>query len=168
MQFLTFDGQKSSGLIKGVQFGTVQPGVSVVETMVLMSSGAPGDRTIDVSIQSSNLASQSQSRASSPSESADDAQNHNTDEILRTLSIPTLSAFVVHQDVDYRRSLQSPPALADLAALEGPWEASVCGEAVVTTVVECTAACGVEVEEMTLRRVVCLWALYECGDSQLV
>ena len=125
--------------------------------MVLMSSGAPGDRTIDVSVQSSTtVRAPSQARAPSllSSEIVDDAQNHDTGETLRTLLIPTSSTFVVRQDVTYQRSLQSPPALADLAVLEGPWEASVCGEAVVTTVVECAAACGVEVEGVTLRRVV--------------
>lgn len=158
VQFITFDGQKTSGLVKGVQFGTVKPGVSVVKTLVLMSSGAPGDRTIDVSVQSSTTvrpASQSQSRSPSPSETLDASQNHDTCEILRTLLIPTSSVFAVRQDVAYQRSLQAPPALADLSVLESPhWEACVGGEAVVTTVVECAAPCGVEVENVMLRRVV--------------
>ncbi|KAF8549955.1 hypothetical protein OG21DRAFT_1420431 [Imleria badia] len=159
VQFITFDGQKSSGLIKGVHFGTVKPGVSVVKTLVLMSSGAPGDRTIDVSVQSSTTLrpaspSQSQAGSPSPSETLDASQNHEAGEILRTLLIPTSSAFVVRQDVVYQRSLQPPPALADLSVLEGPhWEACVGAEAVVTTVVECAAPCGVEVEEVALRQV---------------
>ncbi|KAG8221229.1 glutathione transferase omega-1 [Butyriboletus roseoflavus] len=119
VQFITFDDQKSSGLIKGVQFGTVKPGVSVVKTLVLMSSGAPGDRTIDVSVQSStSIASQTLARAPSPSETLDDTQNHEREEILRTLLIPTSSAFVVRQDVTYQRCLEPPPALADLSVFE--------------------------------------------------
>ncbi|KAH0829099.1 Gryzun, putative trafficking through golgi-domain-containing protein [Lanmaoa asiatica] len=156
VQFITLDDQKSSGLIKGVQFETVKPGVSVVKTLVLMSSGAPGDRTIDVSVQSSTTAAfQAQARAPSPSETLDSSQNHDTGEMLQTLSIPTLSAFVVRQDVAYQRSLRPPPALADLSVLEDThWEACVGGEAVVTTVVECAAPCGVEVEKVELHRVV--------------
>lgn len=156
MQSITFDDQKSSGLIKGVQFGTVNPGVSVVKTLVLMSSGAPGDRMIDVSVQSSTTGrSPSEARSPSPSETPDGLQNHDTEEILRTLLIPTSSAFMVRQDVAYQRSLGPPPALADLSVLEGAdWEGCVSGEAVVTTVVECAAPCGVEVEEVVLRRVV--------------
>ena len=131
--------------------------------MVLMSSGAAGDRTIDVSVQSSATvlgASQASARAPSPSlsETADDVRNHDTGEVLRTLVIPTSSAFVVRQDVAYQRSLEPPPGLADLGVLEAPWEC-VSGEAVVTTVVECTAACGVEVEGVTLCRTVGVYAI---------
>lgn len=162
VQSITFDSQKSSGLIKGVHFGTVKPGVSVVKTLVLMSNGAPGDRTIDVSVQSSTMLrpatsspSQSQAGSPSPSETVDASQNPEASEILRTLLIPTSSAFVVRQDVVYQRSLQPPPALADLSVLEGQnWEAYVDAEAEVTTVVECAAPCGVEVEEVALRQVV--------------
>jgi hypothetical protein len=159
VQFITFDDQKTSGLVKGIRFGTVKPGVSVIKTLVLMSSGAPGDRTIDVSVQSSTTVassrSQSPARSPSPSETLGASQNHDTGEILRTLLIPTSSVFAVGQDVAYHRSLQPPPALADLSVLESPhWEACVGGEAVVTTVVECAAPCGVEVENVMLRRVV--------------
>lgn len=156
MQFITFDDEKSSGLIKGVQFGTVKPGVSVVKTLVLMSSGAPGDRMIDVSVQSSaTVPSQAPARAPSPSETLDDTQNHDRGEILRTLLIPTSSAFVVRQDVAYQRCLGPLPAPADLSVFEDVrWMGCVGGEAVVTTVVECAAPCGVEVENVTLRRVV--------------
>ena len=162
VQSITFDSQKSLGLIKGVQFGTVNPGVSVVKTLMLMSSGAPGDRTIDVSIQSSTMLppatsspSPSQAGSPSPSETVDASQNPEASEILRTLLIPTSNAFVVRQDVVYHRSLQPPPALADLSVLEGQnWEAYVDAEAEVTTVVECAAPCGVEVEKVALRQVV--------------
>ena len=136
----------------------VKPGISVVKTLVLMSSGAPGDRTIDLSVQSSTTvrpASPSLTRSPSPSETLDASHSHDTGEILRTLLIPTSSAFAVRQDVAYQRSLRPPPALADLPVLESSnWEACVGGEAVVTTVVECAAPCGVEVEKVVLRRVV--------------
>ena len=162
VQFITFDGQKSSGLVKGVQFGTLETGVSVLKTLTLMSSGAPGDRTIDISVQSSTTLrpgdtsqAPAQARSPSPSDTLDASQNHDTGEILRTLLIPTLSVFVFRQDIAYRRSLPPAPGLADLSALDGPpWEACMGGEAVVTTVVECTAPCGVEVEKVALRRAV--------------
>ncbi|KAF8435107.1 Gryzun, putative trafficking through golgi-domain-containing protein [Boletus edulis BED1] len=161
VQFLTFDGQKSSGLIKGVQFGMVQPGVSVVKTMVLVNSGAPGDRTIDISVQSrtttgpvpSQSRSPARSPSPSPSETLDASQDYDMGEVLRTLLIPTSSVFVVHQDVAYQRSLRPPPALADLFVLEDPHgEARAGGEAVVTTVVECAAPCGVELEKVALHK----------------
>ncbi|KAF8119758.1 Gryzun, putative trafficking through golgi-domain-containing protein [Boletus edulis] len=161
VQFLTFDGQKSSGLIKGVQFGMVQPGVSVVKTMVLVNSGAPGDRTIDISVQSrtttgpvpSQSRSPARSPSPSPSETLDASQDYDMGEVLRTLLIPTSSVFVVHQDVAYQRSLRPPPALTDLFVLEDPHgEARAGGEAVVTTVVECAAPCGVELEKVALHK----------------
>ncbi|KAI9568859.1 Gryzun, putative trafficking through golgi-domain-containing protein [Boletus coccyginus] len=161
VQFISFDDQKSSGLIKGIQFGIVKPGVSLVKTLVLMSSGAPGDRTIDVSVQSSTTVqppppslAESHTRSPSPSEILDELQNRDTCEVLQTLLIPTSSVFMVRQDVAYQRSLRPPPALSDLSVLEGShWEAHVNGEAVVTTVVECAAPCGVEVEKVVLCRV---------------
>ncbi|KAF9228502.1 hypothetical protein BS17DRAFT_773840 [Gyrodon lividus] len=151
VQHIVFNNHKSSGLIKGIQFGTIAPGVSAVKTLLLISSGASGDRTIDVSVQSSS-GSNEQSRSDTPDPHTSSA-NHDTSEILRTLLIPTASAFLVTQDVDYWRALRPPPALADLSVFEKEfWDDSVGGEAIVSTEVECSAPWGLEVESLQLHR----------------
>ncbi|KAF8841726.1 hypothetical protein BDN67DRAFT_927820 [Paxillus ammoniavirescens] len=151
VQHIVFDDHKASGLIKGIQFGTIAPGLSAVKTLFLTSSGAPGDRTIDISIQS-NSGSKERSR-SDTAELHTPSASHDTGEILRTLLIPSVSAFLVTQTVDYLRPLRSPPALADLSVFENEfWDDSVGGEAVVATKMECSAPSGLEVESLQLRR----------------
>ncbi|KAF9243228.1 Foie gras liver health family 1-domain-containing protein [Melanogaster broomeanus] len=41
VQYIVLNDHKSSGLIKGIRFGTIAPGVSVAKTLLLISSGAP-------------------------------------------------------------------------------------------------------------------------------
>ncbi|KIJ65975.1 hypothetical protein HYDPIDRAFT_110092 [Hydnomerulius pinastri MD-312] len=152
VQHIIFNKEKSSGLIKGIQIGTVAPGVSVVKTLVLLSSGAAGDRTIDISVQSSSEPKdQSVPQTSDPNAAS---ASHDTSEILQTLLIPTVSAFSVTQDLEYLRALHPPAALADLSVYyeKDFWDDSVGGEAIITTKVECSAPWGLEIESMELRR----------------
>ncbi|KAH7883282.1 Gryzun, putative trafficking through golgi-domain-containing protein [Phlebopus sp. FC_14] len=155
VQRIVFKDQKSSGLIKGIPFGTIPPGVSVVDTLVLLSGGAPGDRIIDISVQSSSTSGDPRVQSPDATVSHDTSSpiSHDTSEILRTLLIPTVSAFSVTQDVEYTRSLRPPPALADLSVLEnGMWDDSLGGEAVVMTKFECLAPWGLEIEHLQLLR----------------
>jgi len=155
-----YNNQQSSGLIKGIQCGIIAPGVSIVKTLILVSAGSAGDRTIDISVQS-NIPS-NQLTECSPSESHTSSgvstpAVNDTSEILQTLVIPTATAFSVTQNVEYFRSLYPAPPLADLFAIEnGSWHG---GEAVITTTIECSTACGVEIQVVKLMRQVTLPSL---------
>ena len=52
VNFIDLEGQRSSALIKGVAFGVLQPGDSVRKTLRLTSTGAGGERVLDISVQS--------------------------------------------------------------------------------------------------------------------
>lgn len=153
VQCIMYNNQQSSGLIKGIQCGIIAPGVSIVKTLILVSAGSAGDRTIDISVQS-NIPSNQLTRCS-PSESHTSSgvstpAVNDTSEILQTLVIPTATAFSVTQNVEYFRPLYPAPPLADLSAIENEsWHG---GEAVITTTIECSAACGVEIQVVKLMR----------------
>ena len=146
---ITFDGQKSSGMIKGVAFGTLAPGVNVTKTLLLSIEGATGDRTIDISVQSrtssSPLPPMSPASPGSPSHSAD------TTEALRTLVIPTLEPIKVEQTVKYKRSTKPLAGLGDLDTFEDEyWDDA--GEAHVATTMTCAGQSGISVESVKLVR----------------
>ncbi|KAG6332551.1 hypothetical protein ID866_6536 [Astraeus odoratus] len=154
VQYIICDDQRSSGLIKGIRCGTIAPGVSVFKTLTLVSSGAAGDRTIDVSIQSITgtgiLVGQIPAVSSSLSGAPTPVRNEDTNEILQTLVIPTAAAFSVAHHIEYSRSLRMAPPLANLLIHEkDAWEG---GEAVITTKFECLAPCGLEIESVRLMR----------------
>ena len=160
VQYIIHDNQRSCGLIKGIQCGIIAPGVSMTKTLFLVSAGSAADRTIDISVQSSiptnPLAggSPSESHASS---GVSTPVGNDTSEILQTLVIPTAAAFWVTQNIEYFRSLHSAPPFADLGAFENEsWHG---GEAIVTTTIECSAACGVEIQSVKLMRQVVLPSL---------
>ncbi|KAL4064245.1 Gryzun, putative trafficking through golgi-domain-containing protein [Scleroderma yunnanense] len=156
VQYIICNNQRSSGLIKGIQCGTIAPGVSVAKTLILVSTGTVGDRTIDISVQSNISSNQllGPSPAESHTSSSDSTSAANdTSEILQTLVISTATAFAVTQGVEYFRSLQPALPLADLSAIEN--ESWGGGEIVVTTTIECSAACGVEIQSVKLMRQDC-------------
>lgn len=157
-QYIIFDAQRSSGLIKGIRLGTIAPGVSATKTLYLVGSGAPGDRMLDVSIQSTSA------QPGSTSKSDDDAVPRSSSSLgehaaidscekLQTIVIPTSGALTATNDVAYRRSKNAMPALADLSTVEDDfWDDSHGGVAVVTTRIECSAPCGLVVESLKLHR----------------
>lgn len=157
-QSIIFDDQRSSGLIKGIRLGTIAPGVSATKTLYLVGSGAPGDRMLDISIQSTSV------QPGSTSEGDDDAEPRSSSSLsehaaidscekLQTIVIPTSGALTVTYDVAYRRSKNAMPPLADLSTVEDDfWDDSHGGVAVVTTRIECSALCGLVVESLKLHR----------------
>ncbi|KAG1737900.1 Gryzun, putative trafficking through golgi-domain-containing protein [Suillus paluster] len=158
-QCIIFDDQRSSGLIKGIRLGTIAPGVSATKTLYLVGSGAPGDRTLDISIQSTSV------QPGSTSEGDDDAEHPRSSsslsahaavdscEKLQTIVIPTSRTLAITYDVAYRRSKNSMPALADLSTVEDDyWNDSYGGVAVVTTRIECSSPCGLVIESLKLHR----------------
>lgn len=158
-QYIIFDDHRSSGLIRGIRFGTIAPGVSATKTLHLVGSGAPGDRMIDISIQSTSVqavfmteggddAEHSRSSSSSSAHATVDAC-----EKLQTILIPTSRALSVTYDVVYRRSKNALPALADLSTVEDyVWDDSCGGVATVAARIECSGPCGLMIESLKLHR----------------
>lgn len=157
-QHIIFDDQRSSGLIKGIRLGTIAPGVSATKTLYLVGSGAPGDRTLDISIQSTAVQPGVTSKGDDDAEprSSSSLSAHaavDSCEKLQTIVIPTSRALTITYDVAYRRSKNAMPALADLSTVEDDfWDDSYGGVAVVTTKIECSAPCGLVVESLKLHR----------------
>lgn len=157
-QHIIFDDQRSSGLIKGIRLGTIAPGVSATKTLYLVGSGAPGDRTLDISIQSTAVQPGVTSKGDDDAEprSSSSLSAHvavDSCEKLQTIVIPTSRALTITYDVAYRRSKNAMPALANLSTVEDDfWDDSYGGVAVVTTKIECSAPCGLVVESLKLHR----------------
>lgn len=150
-QYIAFDDQRSSGLIKGIQFGIIAPGVSVTKTLYLVGSGAPGDRMIDVSIQSTSVQAVSVTKdddAEHPRSSSSSSTHAAVDtcEKLQTILIPMSRALSATYDVSYRRSKNAIPAEDDV------WDDSYGGVAVITAKIECSAPCGLLIEGLKLQR----------------
>jgi len=158
-QYIIFDRQRSSGLIKGIRFGTIAPGVSAAKTPHLVGSGAPGDRTIDIFIQFTPVQAASMAKvgddARHPHSSSSSNMHAATDacEKLQAILITMSRALSFAYDVVYRRSKNAMPALADLSTVQGDvWDDSDGGVAVIAARMECTAFCGLVTESLTLHR----------------
>ncbi|KAI0050806.1 hypothetical protein FA95DRAFT_1676484 [Auriscalpium vulgare] len=148
---IRIDDERSSSLIKGVSLGTVAPGVTAVKTLYLRNTGAPGDRILDISIQShapSDGVSDEPSSPSSPSSHLAD-----TSELLRTLAIPTVDAIKTVYDVNYVHTKNPLPGLTDLRTYDsGYWDDGQGGEAVIKVKFECAGPWGLSVEKVRLVR----------------
>lgn len=149
---MLFDDERSTGLIKGVSFGVVPPGVNVLKTLYLFNAGATGDRILDISIQSRiisepppyGLVTGSHDSQSYPSD---------TSEALQTLTVPTVHPISVSYDVEYRRILGERPGLADLASFNSEyWDDGEGGEALVRARMESTGPYRLHIESVKLIR----------------
>ncbi|KAG6861711.1 hypothetical protein C0995_013280 [Termitomyces sp. Mi166 len=113
--------QRSSNFIRGVPFGILEPGANVVKTLCLVNAGAPGDRVIDISVQSRPLDS-----IVNPAEPELDDMTETT----RLLTVPTVYPFKVVQSVSYKRGLETWSGLADLDTFDGDkWNSTRTSEA---------------------------------------
>ncbi|KAJ6497565.1 Gryzun, putative trafficking through golgi-domain-containing protein [Mycena sanguinolenta] len=140
---IALDDERSPSLIKGVNFGALQPGMSVVKTLYLISSGATGDRMVDVSIQSTVIG------AKQP----ENPELQDMTETLQTLVVPTVDAITVKYDVVYKRAPGLRVGVADLRAYDHDfWDDGDGGEAVVTAQMECAGPWGLEVTGVKLLR----------------
>lgn len=136
------DNEQSSSLIKDVHCGVVAPGMSVTKTLHLLSSGAAGDRVLDISVQTRI-----------PEVIAEDQEHRVNDvtETLQTIVVPTLEAFQVMQEVTYQHSLKGWGGLADLASYDEDYEDEGRGaEAMVMTDVSIAGPWSVYVEHIGL------------------
>ncbi|KAG6879137.1 hypothetical protein C0992_004954 [Termitomyces sp. T32_za158] len=135
------DEERSSSFIKGVPFGLLDPGANAVKTLYLVNTGAPGDRVIDISIQSR------------PQNSIVDSTEPELDDMTETtrlLVVPTVDPLKVVQSVSYRHGMEAWPGLGDLDTFDGDkWNPARTSEALVTTKIECTGPSRLQVESVT-------------------
>lgn len=140
---IVLEEKRSSSLIKGVSFGVLQPGVSIVKTLYLLSSGGAGDRMVDVSIQSTALGDHQ----------SENPELQDITETLQTLVVPTLDAIKVNFGLVYKRALGARAGIADLRTYNHDfWDDADGGEAIVTAQMECTGPWGLEVSSVKLHR----------------
>lgn len=145
-------------LIKGVAFGVVSPGVSVVKTLYLGCCGGAGDRVLDVSVQSRATSGSIPKSPTSPSEGG-----VNTTEVLHTLVVAAVEPIKVEYSVVYKRSLKERPELGDLKRFDNSyWDDATGGEAVVTTTLSCSGPSGIKVEGLKLNKIVRLISSATC------
>lgn len=112
MNQITFEDEQSSSLIKGAEYGAIKPGESVSKTLQLLGNGAPGDRVLDISVQ-----------IRVPDDDEDqDYRAVDVTEKLQTITIPTLEAFKITQDVAYQHSLKEWNTVSDLMSYDEEYE----------------------------------------------
>lgn len=149
------DGQQSSGLIKGVSFGTLPPGVNVLKTLYLVNTGAAGDRVLDISIRSQikSKSSPVSSPATTPSSPEMLANTFDTNETLQTLTVPTVNPIKITYDVGYKRPLADRPGIANLKTFEDEfWDDGEGGEALISSRLETVGPWCLELLSIELDR----------------
>ncbi|TRM69045.1 Gryzun, putative trafficking through golgi-domain-containing protein [Schizophyllum amplum] len=152
---ISVDGQESTSLVKGITCGVLAPGVSVVKTLHLLSTGAPGDRILDVSTQSRDVPDEDEEPVEEEENAEGVADTRQRTELLHTLVVPTVNPIRASWDVAYERSstANARPGLADLRTFDGDfWDDSEGGEAVVQLVLECAGPWNLEILAMRLIR----------------
>ncbi|KAJ7099520.1 Gryzun, putative trafficking through golgi-domain-containing protein [Mycena belliarum] len=140
---IILDDERSPSLIKGVSFGVLKPGVSVVKTLYIVSRGPAGDRMVDVSIQSTTTGNQH----------PENSGLIDMTETLQTLVVPTSDAIKANFGVVYKRALGVRAGVADLRTYDHDfWDDTDGGEAIVTAHMECMGPWALEVASVKLLR----------------
>lgn len=129
---ISIEDVHSSGLIKGISYGTLHPGVTACKILHLMCTGSAGERMLDISIQSQTVTPLSEVESSSNS-------SVEMSEVLQTLVVPVVSPFTVSYETTYARCRPSGSGPANLSAFDPEyWDDSEGGRAFVKTTFECT------------------------------
>lgn len=151
---VAMDDQRSTSLLKAVACGVLAPGVSVLKKLYLANTGAPGERVIDISVQSHSTAQPPTSPVSPTTPASATAPSLvDRSETLRTLAVPTVLPVEVEHTVTYRRPTKPQPGLADLMTFEGSQKDEAAAvEAIVTSIVSVVATSGLVVESVVLHR----------------
>ncbi|KAI0365604.1 hypothetical protein BV20DRAFT_1056347 [Pilatotrama ljubarskyi] len=151
VNYIAMDDQRSTSLLKGVACGVLAPGVSVLKKLHLTNAGAPGERVIDISVQSHSSAQAPVSPVSPVSPSLPSLVDKS--ETLRTLAVAAVRPIEVEHGAVYRRPTKPQPGLADLATFDGTErDEAAAVEAVVTSTVTVVAPAGLVVESVVLHR----------------
>ncbi|KAK2463095.1 hypothetical protein APHAL10511_004750 [Amanita phalloides] len=151
VNYIIFENERSSSLIKGVPFGVLQPGANRVKILNLINTGLPGDRVLDISARS--RPSTDPGRKSEDLDETNAELEYDSTETLCTLIVPAVEPFRITHDVLYRRSPQQWTGLSDLTTFNGDYWDDRGGEAIVSVRVECTGPWPIVVENVMLERV---------------
>jgi hypothetical protein len=144
--------EQSAGLVRGVSFGVIGPGVNVVRTLYLRSMGAPGDRMVDISVRTLCIAGTNTGTEAGAAVVVEQERG-DVSETLRTLVVPTVEAVKVGYGVVYRRKVGKGMGPGDLRAFEPEyWDDREGGEGVVNVRFECGGPWRVVVESVKLVR----------------
>jgi hypothetical protein len=136
---IVIDDEQSSGLIKGIEFGTVHPGETSMKVLYLSMSGAAGPRIIDISIQS---------RVDTEGIIQGDS------EVLKTVTVQGLLAFSWETDVTYSHPVDSPAPWLDLSQIDAERH-RVEAEAVVAVKLKLESPWDLSIQSIRLIEKVC-------------
>lgn len=163
MNWIVFDGEKSSSLIRGIHLGVLAPGVSTVKTLHMFNTSAGGDRVVDVSIQTKAVIPKGDDVGSvdddADSEEGDDEDVISRDmmEHLSLLVVPTINPVDVSFSISYERDTSPWAGLTDLATFEDSfWDCRRGGNAIVTLTLTCVGPWNLLIENIDLERKVCV------------
>ncbi|KAI9062346.1 hypothetical protein FKP32DRAFT_1593495 [Trametes sanguinea] len=153
VNYVAIDDQRSTSLLKAVACGMLAPGASVVKKLYLTNAGAPGERVIDISVQSQSISQPPTPISPVSPDSPTMPTLVDRTETLRTLSVAAVSPVEIEHAVVYRRTTQPQPGLADLATFEsGARDEGAAVEAVVTSTISIVAPSGIAIESISLDR----------------
>lgn len=152
VNYIRYGEEQSSSLIKGIPFGVLASGASITKILHLGTSGAAGDRVIDISVQSRSTASRPLASDSASPQSPHPTHT-DTGETLQTLVVSTTEPITFASQVAYKRSPNPQAGLAHLATYEDDfWDDGDGGEAHVVTTVSCVGPTGIIIESAKLIR----------------
>ena len=140
MNTIAIDDEQSSGLIKGIEFGTIHPGEISTKVLYLSMSGATGPRIVDISIQSQD---------------ATGGITQGDSEILKTVTVQGLLAFSWETDVSYLHPVDNPAPWLDLSQLEAERH-RVEAEALVSVKIKLESPWDLVVQSIRLVEKVCV------------
>ncbi|KAF8911521.1 Gryzun, putative trafficking through golgi-domain-containing protein [Gymnopilus junonius] len=155
VNWIVVDEERSSSLIKGIHVGVLAPGVSVTKTLHLFSTGAAGDRMVDISVQTRTVSRKLEGIQEEDNGKNDEQQHHAHDmmEHLKMFTIPTVEPIQVTHDVSYRRSLKSWSGPADLQTFEESfWDDRKGGEALINVLMSCVGPWSLNIESVEFER----------------
>ncbi|KAH9889488.1 Gryzun, putative trafficking through golgi-domain-containing protein [Cubamyces lactineus] len=156
VNYVAMDDQRSTSLLKAVACGVLAPGSNVLKKLYLANDGAPGERIIDISVQSQSTAQPlTQQQPTSPTSPTSPTAPPLLDktETLRTLTIAAVDPVEIEHTVVYKRPTRPQPGLADLETFEsGKRDEAAAVEAIVTSTLRVVAPSGLVIEGVTLHR----------------
>jgi hypothetical protein len=159
VNWIVFDGEKSSSLIRGIHLGVLAPGVSTVKTLHMFNTGAGGDRVVDVSIQTKAVIPKGDDDVGGVDDDADSEEGDDEDVIsdtmehLSLLVVPTINPVDVSYSISYGRDTSSWAGLTDLATFEDTfWDCRRGGHAIVTVTMTCVGPWNLLIENIDLER----------------
>ncbi|KAI0645251.1 Gryzun, putative trafficking through golgi-domain-containing protein [Trametes meyenii] len=154
VNYIAMDDQRSTSLLKAIACGVLKPGASILKRLHLTNTGAPGERVVDISVQSHATARipVSPKSPTSPVSPGGPSLVDKT-ETLRTLAVAVVQPVEAAHAVVYRRLTKLLPGLLDLAMFEGSVrDEAAAVEAVVTSTVTVVAPAGLVIDSVVLHR----------------